>query len=494
MTEPPVGDPESSPAVGNPDGSLAGSTRTRVGVVSLGCAKNLVDTEVMLGHLDRAGCEFVTDPADADVVVVNTCGFIDAARKESIDAILEAAEWKKSGRTRRVVVAGCMVQRYRDELSRELPEVDGFVDLDRLDQIVEASGITPAPPTSVLHGDLPMLAPRPTGARGASDTAVAAWGASSYLYDDRTPRRPATPGWTAYVKIAEGCDHTCSFCAIPSFRGTFRSRRPESVRREVERLVAGGVREVNLIAQDSSHYGRDLEIREGLAGLLENLSEVEQLRWLRVHYLYPNTITPHLIDTMARLAPVVDYVDLPLQHAHPDMLRRMRRGGSAERHLELLGRFRQAMGEVALRSTFIVGFPGETEEEFDALLDFVRQARFDHLGAFVYSHEQNTPAEDVADDVPDELKQERHERLLACQQEIALERLRGMVGRTVEVLVEGAHPETEHLLVGRMASQAPDVDGQILLNDGTAAAGTFASVEITEVAGYDLVGTILAPA
>jgi len=473
-----------------------GKTPTRVGMVSLGCAKNLVDTEVMLGHLDRAGCEFVTDPADADVVIVNTCGFIDAARKESIQAVLEATELKKDGRLRRVVVAGCMVQRYRDELQRELPEVDAFVDLDRLDQIVEGVGVASqdAPARNPGRNELPLLAPRSAPARQAAPSSVAAWGASSYLYDDRTPRRIATPGWTAYVKIAEGCEHTCAFCAIPGFRGAFRSRRPESVRREAERLVRDGVREINLIAQDSSRYGLDLGIEDGLAGLLENLSEVDDLRWIRIHYLYPNTVTDALVDAMSRLPRVVNYVDIPLQHAHRETLRRMRRGGSAESHLRLLSRFRSRMDDAVLRSTFIVGFPGETEEEFEALLAFVREARFHHLGAFTYSHEERTPAESLADDVPRELKQERHARLLACQQEIAFERVRRDVGREVVVLVEGAHPETEHLLIGRTYGQAPDVDGQVLLNDGHAEPGSFVRVEITDSAGYDSVGRVIGPA
>jgi len=447
---------------------VSDTPKTRVGVVSLGCAKNLVDTEVMLGHLDAEGAEFVTDPEQAEVLLVNTCAFIGEAREESVRAILDAAELKRTGKLRRLVVAGCMVQRYRDELRESLPEVDAFLGLDELHRVGAA-----------VKSDLPLF------------TASAA-PASTYLYGAETPRRLSTPPWSAYVKIAEGCDHTCTFCAIPAFRGTFRSRTPDSLVTEAQALARRGVREINLIAQDSSHYGRDRGDREGLAGLLRRLDAVPELRWIRVHYLYPNTVTSELIETMATLPRVVDYVDLPLQHAHPHVLSRMRRGGSAESHLKLLARFRAAMPQGALRTTLIVGFPGESEAEFEALLDFVQEARLDHLGVFAYSHEEGTGAHALPDDVPEAVKRERRSRLLASQQEIVDARLRSRVGERAEVLVEGAHPETEHLLVGRLATQAPDVDGTVLLNDGPPLPpGTFARVELTDVAGYDLVGTIL---
>jgi ribosomal protein S12 methylthiotransferase len=463
-------------------------SRTKVGVISLGCSKNLVDTEVMLGHLDRAGCEFVQDAAEADVLIVNTCGFIDAAREESIQTILDAARLKTTGRLKRLVVAGCMVQRYRDELTRELEgDVDAFVGLDELDAIVEATQAARPVPVAA-RSDLPILG------QPARQPPQAAGRLSRYLYDATTPRKLATPPWTAFVKIAEGCDHTCAFCAIPSFRGAFRSRPTDDVVAEAEALARRGVKEINLIAQDSSHFGRDRGDAAGLAGLLKRLDGVTDLRWLRVHYLYPNTVTDRLIETMARCARVVKYVDMPLQHADPGMLKRMRRGGSSESHLELLGRFRAAMPDAAMRSTFIVGFPGETEREFETLLTFVREARFDHLGVFTYSHEDGTSATAVADDVPEELKTERRERLMTVQQGIAFEKNRTRLGTIVEVLVEGAHPETEHLLVGRASTQAPDVDGQVLLNDGHADPGTFARVLLTETAGYDLVGGILGAA
>jgi ribosomal protein S12 methylthiotransferase len=392
----------------DPSAPVAGEQAPlRVGMISLGCAKNLVDSEVMLGHLDRA----------------------------------------------------------------ELP-----------DRSVEPGD------------DRPAAVERHGVASAASPSTVAAWGAAHYLYDDATPRRLATPHWTAYIKIAEGCDHGCSFCAIPSFRGAFRSRDPESILREARDLARRGVREVNLIAQDSSHYGRDLGLREGLARLLGELDAIPQLRWIRLHYLYPNTITADLIDTMSNASKVLNYIDLPLQHAHPATLRRMRRGGGAEAHLKLLEQFRSAMPDATLRSTFIVGFPGETEQEFRALLEFVDQARLDHMGVFAYSHEERTPAYELDDDVPHEIKCERSERLMARQQALVFEANASRIGRREIVVVEGSHPETEHLLVGRSWRQAPDVDGMVLINDGVASPGEFVEIELTDTAGYDLVGRIVGPA
>ena len=444
----------------------------RIGVISLGCAKNLVDTEVMLGHLGDAGCVFVDDPGEADVIVVNTCGFIGPAREESIRTILDAAEMKKNGRARRLVVAGCMVQRYAAEMRESLPEVDAFVGLDELAKINFAAldGIGEIP---IPHSTLSIQHSR-----------------STYLYDHQAPRRRSTAPWTAYVKIAEGCDHTCSFCPIPNFRGAFRSRPVADIVAEARGLAEAGAIELNLVAQDSSHYGRDRDGGEGLADLLAGLDAVDGVEWVRVHYLYPNTVTDRLIEAMANRAKVVPYVDMPLQHAHPAMLKRMRRGGSGDGHLRLLERFRTAMPDAALRSTLIVGFPGETDEEFEALLSFVAEARFDHLGVFTYSHEEGTSAHELCDDVPEEEKQARRERVMALQQGIVEDKLEARIGDVVEVLVEGTHPDTDLLLVGRMATQAPDVDGQVLINDGVADIGRLTQVEITDVAGYDLVGSV----
>jgi len=453
---------------------LNGSARPalQVGIISLGCAKNLVDTEIMLGHLDRRGCRYVEDRADADVIVINTCGFIGPAREESVHTILEVAELKKTGRLKRLVVAGCMVQRYHEQLQQTLPEVDAFIGLDQLELIIPSVGLEPE------NGSAPVQATAPVGA-------------SRSLYDHLAPRHLATPSWSAYLKIAEGCDHTCSFCAIPSFRGGFRSRSRADLAAEARRLVAGGVRELNLIAQDTSHYGRDRGEVDGLPRLLEELDKIEDLRWIRLHYLYPNTITPELITTMARLPKVLSYVDLPLQHADRHVLSRMLRGGTARSHLDLLERFRAVLPEAAMRSTFIVGFPGETEEEFRNLLRFVADARFDHLGVFTYSHEEDTTAFDHKDDVPEDVKQRRRAELMELQATIVAERNKDWIGQTVEVLVEGSHTDTEHRLIGRMASQAPHVGGQVLINDGYADPGSFTMVELTDVAGYDLVGTIV---
>jgi ribosomal protein S12 methylthiotransferase len=462
----------------------AGRKATRIGIISLGCAKNLVDTEVMLGHLDHAGCVVVQDPQDADVLVVNTCSFIEQAREESIRTILEATEHKARGTVRRVVVAGCMVQRYAGELRDALPDVDAFIGLDELDSVVER--VAPQHSGDRLLG---IASPRAVPSREPPT-----WGPARYLYDDRTARRLATPPWTAYIKIAEGCDHTCAFCAIPSFRGTFRSRTTDSIVREARALAREGVREVNLIAQDSSHYGRDRGGHDGLPELLESLDGVEDLRWIRLHYLYPNTVTDGVIEAMARLSRVVNYVDLPLQHAHPATLSRMRRGGSADSHLRLLHKFVAAMPSVAMRTTLIVGFPGETDEEFGALLEFVEAARFDYLGVFTYSHEDGTAAGELDDDVPAAVKDERRARVMELQQRISFERNRRRIGSEVEVVVEGAHQETEHLLVGRMSTQALDVDGQVMINDGVAPPGSFVQVEITDTAGYDLVGRIVGAA
>jgi ribosomal protein S12 methylthiotransferase len=457
-----------------------------VGIVSLGCAKNLVDTEVMMAHLRHAGCEFVRDPSQADLILINTCGFIEAAREESIRTILEVAELKKSGRLKRLVVAGCLVQRHAAELRRDLPEVDAFVDLDDLERVVQRA----LPHRSARPTPRRKSGPAPQGGPETDRTVRAA----TYLYDDGTPRLLATPPWTAYLKIAEGCDHSCAFCSIPRIRGAFRSRTPESICREAAELARRGVHEINLIAQDSGRFGHDRSQPGGLASLLEALDGIRALRWIRVQYLHPATVNPELIRVMADLPRVLEYVDLPLQHASSDVLARMRRGGSAESHLRLLERFRGAMPEVALRSTLIVGFPGETEADFSTLLDFVREARFDHLGVFSYSHEEGTPAHALADDVPPATKAARRERLMETQQAIVFEKNRAAVGRVVEVLVEGVHPETEHLLVGRTRGQAPEVDSQVLINEGQAEPGCFVELEVTDTAGYDLVGRVLGPA
>lgn len=437
----------------------------RVGLVSLGCPKNLVDSEVMLGHLRRAGHELVAQPQEADVIVVNTCAFIDRAKQESIDTILEMAREKDVGRASRLVVTGCLAQRYEAELRREIPEIDATLGTGQVDSILEAV----------------------TGAATATDlSAPPAW-----VYDHFSPRVLTTPPWLAYVKISEGCDYTCSFCIIPTLRGRHRSRRPDDVVAEAEALAARGVRELVLVAQDSTRYGHDLGMRDGLALLLRRLGRIDGVRWIRVMYAYPATMSDAILDAIASEDKVAKYVDMPLQHASDAVLKRMRRPTGRGHLLGMVERVRRRVPGVAFRTSFIVGFPGETEADFEELMALVRRAEFDHLGVFTYSDEEGTASYGLADRVPKRLKESRRKRLLAAQRTLALRRNRRRVGERVEVLVEGTHPDTDLLLRGRLATQAPEVDGAVLINDGTADPGTFATCEITEAHPYDLVARII---
>ncbi len=438
----------------------------KVGLVSLGCPKNLVDSEIMLGTLRASGYAITSDPGEADVLVVNTCTFIDPARRESIDAILEMAELKKSGRCRRLVVAGCMVQRSRDELSDAIPEIDALVGLDDLERIADACALEP-------------------GARFEASR-----GTARYLYSHETPRLLSTPGHSVYVKISEGCDHTCSFCAIPSFRGAQRSRSIASIVEETRRLAAGGAVEINLIAQDTTDYGADRSDGASLARLLRALDEVQGPEWIRVLYAYPNRITPEFVEALAACRRVARYLDLPLQHADAGILRVMRRGGNAGSHLRLIENLRDRVPGISLRSTFIVGFPGESEEHFETLCGFVDEARLDHAGVFTYSEEQGTAAAGLADDVPAEVKERRRERLLRIQERGAAKRNRRWIGREVRVMVEGPHEESDLLICGRMEGQAPEIDGRVILTDAPRAlsAGDFVRTRIDRVHGYDLFG------
>ncbi|HEV8336837.1 MAG TPA: 30S ribosomal protein S12 methylthiotransferase RimO [Candidatus Polarisedimenticolia bacterium] len=442
----------------------------RVGFVSLGCPKNLVDSEVMLGSLRGSGCELSADPADSDVIVVNTCGFIESAKRESIDTILEMAEHRKKGRCRRLVVAGCLVQRYHRELRDEIPEIDAFVGLDELDKIVQA-----------VRGDL---------ASAASDPAAAISGMARALYDHRAARVLATRPHLAYLKISEGCDHVCSFCAIPSMRGRMRSRSVASLRLEAEALARRGVKELILIAQDSTDYGADLGDGADLAGLLRTLDAVPGIEWIRIHYAYPNRVSDALLHAMAASPKVCRYLDIPLQHADPAILRSMRRGGGGAAHLRLIRKIRRILPGCALRTTFIVGFPGETRHSFRMLCDFVREARFEHAGVFAYSHEEGTAAFSRRDDVSAALKSRRRDRLMEIQAAIALEHNRARIGRLLPVRIDGLETETRMLLTGRTEFQSPDVDGRVLITDGVSAPGTLAPVRILEAHPYDLVGHI----
>ncbi|HXE79987.1 MAG TPA: 30S ribosomal protein S12 methylthiotransferase RimO [Vicinamibacterales bacterium] len=464
----------------------------KIGLVSLGCPKNLVDSEVMLGLAREAGHELTADARDADVLVVNTCAFIDRAKQESIDAILEMAEHKKDGRCRRLIVTGCLAERYREELQAQIPEVDAFLGTGDVPRIVEAiDGATAAPPlVAPLRFYRP---PRPNGHEPLGGRAQL----PTYIYDADTPRVLATPRHYAYLKVAEGCDYKCAFCIIPRLRGHYRSRPADSIVREAERLAAGGVKELILISQDTTFYGRDRGERDGLPSLLRRLNAVDGLAWIRLLYLYPTTVDEAVIEAIATCEKVVKYLDLPLQHASDPVLKRMRRPGTRASYTRLLESIRSRIPDVAIRTTFIVGFPGETERDVDELESFIDEIRFDHVGVFTYSHEEGTAAGALDDDVPLEVKRARRDRLMARQREIAAAAQTNRLGRRVRVLVDGPSDEHEWVLRGRLASQAPDIDSQVFLTDCDPAAlapGTFIDAELVGARAYDLVARPLAAA
>ena len=447
----------------------------KIGFISLGCPKNLVDSEVMMGQLKRAGYEITNDEGEAETLVVNTCGFIDAAKQESINAILEAARLKTAGKCQRLVVAGCLVERYREELRAELPEVDAFIGTNQINDITQVCD------ARVNTRQLPVIT---LGNQSAT-----------YLYDESTPRVLATPGYSAYIKIAEGCDRPCAFCFIPQMRGHFRSRRFGSVVAEARALVAQGVKELILVAQDSSRYGEDLNQPDGLAHLLRELARLEGVEWVRVMYTYPTHISDQFLDVLASEPKAVKYLDMPLQHAAQNVLRLMRRGGNRASLERLIQRVRQRVPGIAVRTTFITGFPGETEEDFNELLAFVRNVEFDRVGVFTYSDEEGTPAHALPDKIDPRVAKRRCARLMKEQARISRKRNRARVGETVRVLFEGPAKESDLLWQGRLASQAPDIDGCVLINDApagfTPTPGNFVQVRITEAHEYDLVGEIV---
>jgi len=464
-----------------------GEAKGKVGFVSLGCPKNLVDSEVMMGLLQRQGWEITPQAEDADVLVVNTCSFIEPAQRESVDTILELAELKKTGKAKRLVVAGCMVERFRGDIRAEMPEVDALIGTDQLEQIAAACAGSVAAAGAGLLPVLPQDFFDPTPS-------------PPFLYDDLTPRLRATARHSAYVKIAEGCDHPCSFCVIPQYRGKFRSRRFESVVAEVARLAQEGAREVVLIGQDTTCYGDDLGLKNGLAALLARLGEVaaasEGLRWVRTLYFYPNRVTQPLLDTIAAHAGLCKYVDMPLQHAAAPVLKRMKRGGSGEIFLKLIERMRRTIPGVALRTSFIVGFPGETDADFEELCQFVEAAQFDWMGVFAYSDEAINQAVNLEGKVPGQVIEARRRRLMALQRKISRAARRRQIGQRLPILIEGPSEETELLWQGRLESQAPEIDGKVLINDVAEGArppatGWFATVEITEAHDYDLVGRLV---
>ncbi len=454
-------------SLGRTEANLAPADVKRVGFVSLGCPKNLVDSEVMLGTLKRRGHEIATDVALADVIVVNTCAFIDRAKRESIDTILEMAKLKSGvpgGPSKRLVVTGCLAERHDADLRREIPEIDATLGTGQIPEIVSA-------------------------VEGTSTVVDRSVRRPEWIYDADSPRLQSTGSHTAFVKISEGCDYTCTFCIIPTLRGLHRSRRPEDVETEVRRLAAAGVKEIVLVAQDSTRYGLDLGQRGALAPLLRRLGAIEGVRWIRVMYAYPATVTDEILEAIASEERVVKNVDMPLQHASESVLKRMKRPTGKGNLLGMVERVRDRVPGVAFRTTFIVGFPGETDDDFKQLTTFVEQAEFDHLGVFTYSDEDGTAAFDLDGRVPAKVKKARQSELMRIQKRISLRRNKARVGSRVEVLVEGPHPDTDLLLAGRLASQAPEIDGSVLISDpgeNPPGRGEFVMAEITKAHAYDL--------
>ncbi len=495
----------------------------KIGFISLGCPKNLVDSEVMLGTAEQAGHEITTDADGADVVIVNTCAFIDRAKQESIDTILEIAE-KKKATGARLVVTGCLAERYRDSLQKEIPEIDALLGTGDVPNILAA--ISPASEPAASQG-APMTFYRRDPARGpglgarvsentgqehdatavvrpseakAADTPrdpgpgtrapVFGVDLPTYLYDATTPRRLATPGHYAYVKIAEGCDYKCAFCVIPKMRGHYRSRSVESVVQEAHALAARGVKELLLVSQDTTFYGIDRQERDALPRLVRALDEVDGIEWVRLLYLYPTTITDATIEAMAASRKTVRYIDLPLQHASDAVLKRMKRPGTRASYERLLGNIRAKMPDVTLRTTFIVGFPGETEADVDELLGFIQTVGFDHVGVFTYSHEEDTSAFALADDVPAREKTRRQRRVMALQKKIVTARQKARVGSRARLIVDGPSADHDWVFTGRLPGQAPDIDPLVYLTEADPALlrpGQVLDVEIVGAREYDLI-------
>jgi ribosomal protein S12 methylthiotransferase len=444
----------------------------KVGFISLGCPKNLVDTEVMLGILQKEGHTLTHDQSQADVIVVNTCSFIDSAKRESIETVLEAAELKKTGTCKRLIVTGCLAERYPAEIRTNLIEVDSILGTNQVQQIARAvSGESVLPPSTF----------------GRSDGDL-------YLYDHTTPRLLSTQRFTAYLKIAEGCDHTCSFCIIPKIRGRFRSRSIESLVEEARNLAAQGVREITLVSQDTSSFGMDLGIQEGLPRLLEALSGIDGLRWIRFLYVYPNMVSDRLLDVVASSEKICKYIDMPLQHVSERLLKTMRRGGNRASLSRIIGRIRNGIPGVTLRTTMIVGFPGETEADFEELSSFCSEMEFDRLGVFVYSDEEDTGSFNLGEKVPTRTANRRRRLLMAQQTRIARRNNRGLIGREFTALIEGPSEESELLLQARLESQAPEIDGVCLVNDseaGEVKAGEFRVVRVNRALEHDLLVTVV---
>lgn len=452
---------------------MSSTEQKRVHFVSLGCPKNLVDSEIMLGSLIKDGHQVVDDPGQADTIVVNTCGFIEEAKKESISKILEMADLKKSGQLKKLVVAGCLTQRYKDELVEGLPEADVFIGSGEFQNIARI--LQEPNPSKKKFFNLP-----------------------TYLQEESTPRVNSGPFYRAYLKISEGCMKRCAFCAIPHIRGNLQSRRLTNIVNEAKLLVAGGVREINVISHDFTDFGHDLRRHDKSAPenpteLLRALSDVPGLDWIRVLYLYPDGITPEMVHLIKSRANLVKYFDMPLQHINNEMLKRMNRRMTREKIIDVLNMIRAEIPEAVIRTQFIVGFPGETEEQFQELLQFIEEQRFDRVGCFKYSPEENTKGGLMPDQIDEPTKQRRHDELMALQQEISREKHRAFIGRVVPVIVDGLSEETELLLQGRTSQQAPEIDGVVLINSGQADVGQIVQVRITDSMEYDLLGEIVTP-
>jgi ribosomal protein S12 methylthiotransferase len=488
----------------------------KIGMISLGCPKNLVDSEVMLGLAQESGHQLTRDAADADVIVVNTCAFIDKAKQESIDTILEMAELKKTGKCQRLVVTGCMGERYRDELKAQIPEIDAVLGTGEVPEIVNAiggsvrggsasPGISARRDPPYVHGGsarrdppyVPLLRSNgePIESRTPLDSARGKPNPESrelptYIYDAETPRLLATPRHYAYVKIAEGCDYKCAFCIIPTLRGHYRSRPADSIVREARTLAGRGVKELLLISQDTSFYGVDRGERGALPRLLRELNAIDGLEWIRMLYLYPTTIGDDVLDAIAECEKVCNYVDLPLQHASDRVLKRMKRPGTRASYERLLDRIRHRIPGVTLRTTFIVGFPGETADDFAQLQDFVKTIGFDHVGVFTYSHEEGTSAHGFDDDVPAKVKTQRQSRLMSLQKRIVAKAQQLRVGQQVRLLIDGPSSEHELVLRARLEGHAPDIDPVVYLTDcdpSAFTAGQFIQAEIVGSREYELI-------
>ena len=444
------------------------TVKEKVSLVSLGCPKNLVDAEVMLGYLSKEGFEVTTNEHEADIIIVNTCSFIKEAKQESIDTILDLADRKKEGTCRLLVVTGCLPQRYQEELARELPEVDIFVgtgDYPRIAEIIAEKSTT--------EGQLQYT------------------GDPNFLYDADLPRLKSSPSYTAYLKIAEGCSNCCSYCVIPSLRGSFRSRPMDKLMQEAEVVVAGGVKELNLIAQDITGYGKDLGTGASLEYLIRKLARLEGLKWIRLLYAYPDGITDGLIQLIKTEPKVCKYLDIPLQHISDPILKNMNRRSDERMITALVAKLREEIPGITLRTSLIVGFPGETEEDFKKLLHFVEETQFDRLGVFCYSREEGTPAAVMSDQISERVKRERYKKLMRVQARVSFKRNRLLIDSVEQVVVEGYSEETDLLLKGRSSRQAPDIDGQVYITAGEARVGDFVNLRITDSSDYDLIGEIV---